>query len=372
MTRSKKEKRPLNNNPAYRRFVLEKNKALEYLLSANQDKLSTVMADLWELIDFFISHIQHLARHDAAITTNRIDHMLHSFFDKAADDSIDIYFANRRMAYSLSYAGEGEAIGRALGRKTRLKLDAAKLNARHVTDSPFGGDPAVRIRFAFDKLRTAVVHAIMQSVLLRRDDEEMRAAVTKVFPTAKKVRKLKKRLRKVKRVVREAFKPTKPTEDPDSLTVGILDDDTWQQIVDQYLDANIPTTRGTGVADTVIDDSSGENVVRYLWEVEKDMTEDFVANVRAGQIDVAKENGIIDFQWIAVIDNKTDDCCLWRDGLSTTEIQKQLSGEHKDDECDGSEPPIHPYCRCDLAPLTDAEEGEPNEDLGDFETWLTR
>ena len=112
---------------------------------------------------------------------------------------------------------------------------------------------------------------------------------------------------------------------------------------------------------------------RYSWEVEQDLVYDFVKSVRKGEIDAAKENGYNEFVWIAIVDKRTDVCCLWRDGLTTKEIEKQLKGRSKKERCnDAVTPPAHPNCRCRLAPVTDALPSKPIKDLGDFETWLKK
>ena len=92
-------------------------------------------------------------------------------------------------------------------------------------------------------------------------------------------------------------------------------------------------------------------------------------------MDAAQENGITDFVWIAVVDDKTDLCCLWRDGLLTSEIQAKLS-EHADDDAgcdlggDGLVPPLHFNCRCSIAPATDAVPKKPDVDYQSFDQWL--
>ena len=113
----------------------------------------------------------------------------------------------------------------------------------------------------------------------------------------------------------------------------------------------------------------------YAWEYERDITNDFVYAVREGAIEAAKENGITDFVWIAVVDDKTDACCLWRDGLLTSEIEAKLKEhESEDEDCNlggsGLVPPLHFNCRCSLAPATDAIPQKPEVDYASFDKWL--
>jgi len=113
----------------------------------------------------------------------------------------------------------------------------------------------------------------------------------------------------------------------------------------------------------------------YVWEFERDLTNEFVKSVRTGQIAAANENGITDFVWIAVIDSKTDECCQWRDGLLISEIRERL-GDHRDEdeacniEGDNLTPPIHFNCRCTLAPAAENIPDKPDTGAKSFDEWL--
>ncbi len=110
---------------------------------------------------------------------------------------------------------------------------------------------------------------------------------------------------------------------------------------------------------------------RYTWEVEQEITEDFVKSVRDGTIDSAKEAGIEDFMWIAVLDSHTDECCKVRDGLSSSEIEKKIAdGTIDGEECDAIVAPAHFNCRCDVAPMTNDLPETEASGLPDFNEWL--
>ncbi len=189
----------------------------------------------------------------------------------------------------------------------------------------------------------------------------MRVAST--FPKPKVV----KRPKRVLPGLTEAAKKT-----PELLSVGIIDDAEWADILDDYNKTYVPKFRGPeSVLDFWPKKKSDDEEVWYAWELERDLTQEFVQNVRDGQIDAANENGIDDFVWIAVIDDVTDECCRWRDGLTTSEIQSQLKGAHRDDECRATAPPAHFNCRCTLAPmLREADLSPPESNLAEFDEWL--
>ena len=111
----------------------------------------------------------------------------------------------------------------------------------------------------------------------------------------------------------------------------------------------------------------------YGWEMEQQLTHDFVTSVREGQIDAANENGITEFIWIAVLDDRTcENCCEWRSGLLTSEIEKELDGnEFLRDHCDVSTPPAHFNCRCGIAPVAiDVATVDKPEITKEFDAWL--
>ena len=150
-----------------------------------------------------------------------------------------------------------------------------------------------------------------------------------------------------------------------SLLGGHIEQSAWEKLVSDYVSEEI-FPRGP------LDIISSPGVTdAYAWELEKEVTQLFVDQVRRGEHEAAKDNGIPDFIWISVIDNVTDECCKWRDGLTVTEIETQLKGKHSNDKCQTIVPPAHFNCRCALAPLTDDLPSSPPPDLGDFEDWLS-
>jgi hypothetical protein len=172
-------------------------------------------------------------------------------------------------------------------------------------------------------------------------------------------------------------KPLKEAAAPSgavTFSTGVIDPATWSDVIDDYFEQEIPGPRGPYdkmVFFNVGDAGDVEFTERYEWELEQEMTQDFVEQVRSGQVDAANENGIEDFMWIAVIDRDTDECCSDRDGLSSGEIEAQLSsGELDPDECDATVPPGHFNCRCAPAPISNDLPEESPPDFGSFNDWL--
>jgi hypothetical protein len=112
----------------------------------------------------------------------------------------------------------------------------------------------------------------------------------------------------------------------------------------------------------------------YGWELEQQLTHDFVKSVRDGQIDAANVNGINEFIWIAIIDQRTCElCCEWRSGLTTSEIEKTLADNPElKEHCDVVVPPAHFNCRCGIAPVAiDLETTDiQTTDAKEFDDWL--
>ena len=159
-----------------------------------------------------------------------------------------------------------------------------------------------------------------------------------------------------------------------------LDSETWDGIVNDYAaDYGQVNRSPEGITDAVnpfndepITDSL-QTRYYYEWEIERDATHDFVKLVRDGQVDAAKENGITDFIWIAILDDRTcEKCCEWRNGLSSSMIEKRLKEDAElEDACDAIVPPAHFNCRCTVAPMTDdLEVYDISQTEKEFDQWL--
>jgi hypothetical protein len=168
--------------------------------------------------------------------------------------------------------------------------------------------------------------------------------------------------------VREADRSQRPVD----MSTTFITDDEWDDVLYGYQDTYIPTNRGPENVLGFEKVRGGKQEV-YGWEVENELTNDFVTATRKGQTEAAQANGIKDFVWIAVIDNRTCDCkgcCLPRDGLTTSEIESLLKTKWRNATITVSVPPAHFSCRCTIAPVTKDLPPVPKSMIGDFNDWL--
>ena len=351
---------PLSNNKNYRDFITERNKALEYILFHYQGLVDRE-------VDKCRIRVEQIALHLYTISKNSpIDwnHALAGPFNLAIKSSVALIQRMRATVYALSFVGEAEGIGRALGKKADASLRKHNLHKVTGKPSPSGGDLERRITLGFRRIQRDVIDTLESSVLTEQNAQYILDDIGFAFPKTRAVRPPG-----IKKLVTKQIKEArKPSDKKTGLISGFIDDDVWDQVVQDYLDAEIPT-RGPEDQVTIVSPGKGEEE-RYTWEVEQEITQDFLNQVRDGQIDAAKQNGIEEFMWISIIDKKTDECCDWRHGLTSSEIESALNDEHSDDDCDAVVPPAHFNCRCNLAPVTSEVMDEEPLELGDFDSWL--
>lgn len=101
---------------------------------------------------------------------------------------------------------------------------------------------------------------------------------------------------------------------------------------------------------------------KWLMSVEKVLSADSLDRLYSGQLQIGpKEMGIKDMTWV-VHRPGVCDCCDRRDGLTMTEIKKDI-----DDEYGSQPPPLHPNCNCRLVPTISEEWSEKNLSSGEDE-----
>lgn len=356
--------KPATESPRYKRFITQRDMALERLHSNAQAKVTDILNKAFkhvlEIVSYQYSHLKddNLLSGQSRHTLYNIEVSIDSLFADCVVQISKIAVTMNKRTYLLSLVGMAEAIGRARDKK-------AKYNVHQYKDSDLTliGEPiAARMSFAFLKLKQKILTALSLSRVHEEKIPDVLKRVKKALPPTKKINRYKPIL---KRITREA-----DSDDgiADPMSVGFLDEKEWQALVDDYKDEYVPKTRGP---DTVFDvPEDGSYYEQYGWEVEQELTNSFVSQVRSGELESAKQNGISDFQWIAIIDQSTDDCCLWRDGLTTAEIEAKLQTDHADDDCDVSVPPAHFNCRCTIAPMLDDMPDKPESNEQDFDQWL--
>lgn len=371
-----------NDSPRYRRFVNERDKALEQLHINAQKDISVILHNgLERILGVVTRGYSNLPAN--GFFTQQADHAIQLIDNRVANALADIgpaiidrWIQFRKHAWLLATLSESEAIAHAFGKQTQNRVTRADLTAVSLGDTFQKENIASRVSLALSRIRRKVMDAVETSKVHQDKLEDALARVmTRAFPSAQAYIRPPRMLKPIKAREADDYKYTVGLAVAVEATKARLgseafvDDAEWDDLVDNYKSSQLPSTRFFNEP-IDIDIGDAELEEWYAWEIEKELTHDFVDKVRKGQVDAANKAGISDFVWIAVIDSHTDDCCAWRDGLTTTEIQAELEGKHRGDECDATEPPAHYNCRCALAPVGEIPE-RIELDLGEFDEWLS-
>jgi hypothetical protein len=354
----------LNNSRLYRKFIKDRDLALEQILNNTLVKIDN---DLRNLFSAWI-HLCLSSLDRSKILKSDLDDLkmlanLNSTMELASHHttaSIKTRIKQmRRKVYILTAAGEAQAIAMATNRLTHVTADQDKL--RQVMDAPDykGTNWTVRIRYHL----ISVLHKLKQTThwLMINPDvsrEEAVKMLLKKLPRRTILQKMKPALKPIKMHEADDTPMKKP-----NLQADYFSDEDWNSIIEDVT-SNFPVNRGPeNIWDLA--DSEGDH---YAWQLEQEMTQDFVKQVRDGQIAAANQNGLTDFVWISIVDGVTcEDCCgnygcVDFDGLLTSEVEKLTKGETV-------VPPAHFNCRCAIAPVTD---DMPTVDSNEteFDEWL--
>lgn len=355
-----------DGNSRYKSWVKQRDRAAEDLHTRAQLEMADLMRDA-------LAHVLMVCKAQFQGIKDGHTHAIDLFessvrwkFDHLANDLYGVIWKLRSRAYTLARASESEIIAQlSPGKQVRATVDRHNIeNIKHKR-SMAGGVMLQRIKLYCDRLRRKIVSAAQAYAMTENDPNEFAKAVMATFPRSRRVnvprRILKPKLMEAQSIGNKA-----------DVAIDNVDDDTWDDMLDAYMNDYVPKSRAP---EYVVDIPTTEGEVWYAWEMERDMTNEFVSAVRSGQIDAANEAGITDFVWIAVLDDKTDECCAWRDGLLISEIEDQLEDHQDEDhacdiEGDGLNPPLHFNCRCTLAPATDNVPDKPDDGTKDFDDWL--
>lgn len=362
--------RPLTESPRYEDFIKQRDTALEKILTKYLHQVTGIVNALQTRSEEIASHIgtKAMGREHAKSNRSQFEQRLAPFFDLAAMRATALVKSLRRTTYALSYLGQAEAIGRALGKTQKAPITKQDIDQHSHKKTSLGSKIDFHVDLIFHRLLRDVVDAYQMSQAQESPIEETLARIRRAFPSSKKVKKVRAPMAKMQ----EAGKLKNETE-YQQLTIkstGMTESE-WQDILDDYLDKEIPEDRAPYSTIFAPATDEGPEVEVYEWQFEGDVTNEFVQSVRDGENDAANENGINDFQWIAIIDKVTDECCSSRDGMTTTEIEAALaSGDLDADLCDAVTPAAHPWCRCRVAPMTDDMPDVPPSDQGSYDDWL--
>lgn len=293
-----------------------------------------------------------------------LDNALNHVTQSAAQKIHHIAAKLRLVTHVISKSGEAEAIGRALRKKSKADVSVGDIHELIAQPTNEAGHLLPRIKLALARIWRDVVDAYQLGCVLNETRPEILDRVNQALPKGRWIRKPKRELKAPK--LKESDEGGTFQDDIGDYTLqtGFIDDDAWDMAVAYYRDANLPPRSGSALYD------EEKGYFRYDWEMEQDLTQDFVERVRDGQVEAANQNGITEFVWISVVDDKTDDCCLWRDGLLTSEIRAELKAKHSEDECQAEVPPAHYMCRCTLAGATDEMPAQERFSYEDFDQWI--
>lgn len=391
-----KKKVPLTDSPKYVKFMASRDRALELLLQKYLNHMGAVVASLEHrtLDAATVMGAKGLSPYDLKKKRADFEKRLDPWFHMAAEETLALMTRLRRSTYALSYLGHTEAIARTLDKFTPTRLTGKDLDEVASSDSPFGGKIRHRLELYYSRLLRDVLDAFQMAQVMATDGDPESASsmldrIRRAFPTSRPDTRPSKAMAKMREAA--AFRGPIPgmaggsgggqrvdvassaSDESLSFTSGVIEPAEWNQILEDYFSEQFPegSPNRTPYSRVYYSESDATDEGRYGWEVERDVTEDFVRQVRDGENDAANAQGITDFQWIAIVDSKTDDCCLWRDALTSAEIQAELeSGDHSDDECTAIMAPAHFYCRCRNAPMTDDIPNVESSDLPSFEEYL--
>jgi len=360
----------LANSSRYTKFVRARNKVLEDFHRQAQLNMSKVIGEsILAIRDITRSRYPDIMRYGVYAPQGKellsnLEFTLKRLLGMACHSLTFEMTHLRGLVYSLTYSSEAEAIGQAINKPTKYSLTSDKIFSRQRSETFSGGDIEQRVQLILNKLIRKIMSAIELSAINEDSLEDMADRVERVLPKPKRISAKGRHI-----TVGGVRESDKPKEDVPDMSTGYIDPQTWEEIVDTYKSEEVPGWRGPEDSYKV-QMPSGKYEEIYAWELEQEVTQDFVYQVRQGQIDAAKENGINDYVWIAIVDDRTDDCCVWRDGLTTAEIEQKLSSTRRDDKCQSIVPPAHFNCRCILAPMVDEMPDRPESNEKDFESWL--
>jgi hypothetical protein len=356
----------LLDSSKYKRFTQERNKALEQINLNNQLDISRITFEALNRVTDYMSRISLLQDINASVAqalSQEMFHQIGQYFDKPIDEITKLMMNTRKHTFVLTYLAELEAIARATGKtKPVSQYDfKMKLMNQIKKDTLTGKELKTRVWQIFFRLNQDITQRFIKAAIIGLSPADTVLSAMEAYPQIKGY-KLPPRTIKP---IREA--DSEPGKEFD-FYFGLTNDEDWDLAVQAYKDTELPASRFDYQAASM-DPEAG--YFKYDWELEQEATDDFVQQVRDGQVAAATDMGIKEFVWVAILDNKTcEKCCIPRAGKTTSEIEQMLaSGTLDATHCDARVPPAHPNCRCDIGPVASIEQVEgPN--WKDFGEWL--
>lgn len=379
----KRKQQSALKSKAYRVFINQRNRALERIHMRAQAELNDMLRRVFSRVVEIVAYKYSLLPPESMLTQagraqlNQMDAAIDTAMTLTALDMAPVIKRMKVAAYTLSLAGEAEGIALARGKRSKAVVPVGTPQAE-AEETYFGEPLDERVAFALSNIRRLIMKAVEQSRVMGETTAECLERVRKALPAYRLVKQPRRPLQRVKEADprMDAFRFSigdEGDENAPTLTTGFIDEEAWANVLEWYERDYKPRIKIEGVlvdprSPTV--DRELKNEQFYSWEIEQYTTNEFVKSVRSGQNEAAKQAGVTDFVWIAVLDDKTDDCCAWRDGLSSAEIDAKLEGAHSGDDCRVLVPPAHFNCRCDVAPLLKDMPAVEETNAPEFNEWL--
>ena len=377
-------KRAATESPIYRKFSKARDKVLERIHNRAQTEINDILRGLFaramEIVAFRYSQIlpDSMLTQSARAQVFSLDLSIDTVFTQGVKDIVRVIERMSAATYALSVVGEAEAIGLAMGKPAKGIVPQGTAQAR-ASETLSGESLEGRVNLELSNIRRDIMGAVEQARVMGETVQECLERVRKALPAYRLVKRPKKALKVKEAQIKAPGQDFSRFEigtkkEPTSFSMGFIDPDVWEDIIEDAMEEYIPKVVVDGA---LIDlrspktDALFEEEQRYAWKIEQEVSNKFVLEVRSGQNTAAKQNGVTDLAWIAIIDDKTcEHCCAWRDGLSSRQIEEKLKTTHKDDKCQVIVPPAHHNCRCDIAPILEDMPEAPESTLPEFEEWL--
>jgi hypothetical protein len=359
----------ISDSARYRQYIEGRDRVLEKMLLNAQVNASVTLHSALSRVEEIISLQYHRLAAEGFFSfqvqkiLDEIDRRVSEEFGWTAVKLVSQRMKFRRVTYLFTLSSEAEAIAQASGKTTHHKVDHRALDNAVTGFNPEDEGLLDRTRIILNRVRREIMDAVELSRVLQEPVLDALARVKRAFPEAKIVRRPKKELKPFK-AFSEAGRD--PAVSKKFLVTDFLGEGDWQDIESEYKKNELPRSR---FANEEPLSGIGEDK-KYAGEYEQDLTHDFVDKVRSAQSEAANQAGIKDFVWIEIIDDKTDECCLARGGMTTAEIEAAVkAGTFGDDDEGALVPPAHFNCRCRLAPIGDTVE-RPEPDWGTADDWI--
>jgi len=348
----------------YLKFIHQRDKYLEEYLRKTHLKQADSIRACFEDVISFINHLYPEAIRNQFTSQGKaaLDHLYFRIDQRMEYLTMQLANAMDKLGqrtYILTYASEYDAISKVKNITGQIKTpDYLSQYERFFSSySP-----------TIFTLTGKIKQKIQTSYVIDRPLDELNSQIQDLLP---KTAKIKRELIKLQEAGKRLDQIKVKDESP--ITYDFIPDEIWYDLINEYKSEYISPYRNKT-------DANGEFYKvddKYVWQVEQKTTEDFLKEVKKGSKQAAKDRGISDFIWIAVLDDRTRDLHRMFHGKTSTEIKDEFESEYKYDKEGGLNPnygevaPAGFNCRCRSVPFfKELEEDRENLITDDFATWM--